>query len=157
DDSDLEEGEFRLDWLHTGATRLQNDEFTLEVEKGFGLVTLEAELHYERGWSGDEGVTEGIGNIDIGARCPIFEYVSRSGFFDTTFGAGVEFGIPVRSDVSRASEFVPKIFNDTKIGDHFTVQSIVGWSTTFGSGPTYDTEVLEYGLTAAWTFQHKEI
>ncbi len=157
DDSDLEESEFRLDWMQTGATRLQNDEFTAEFEKGFGPVTLEAELHFERGWAGGEGVTQGIGNIDLGARVPFFQYVSPSSFFDTTFGAGVEFGIPVHSDVSRAAEFVPKVFNDTKIGDHFTLQSIVGFSTTFGSQPDFNEKVLEYGFTAGWTFQHKEL
>src|SRR5690349_15829309 len=40
DDSDLEPGEARLDWLHTGAGSRHSDEVKAEVEKGFGVLTL---------------------------------------------------------------------------------------------------------------------
>ena len=157
DDSDLEVNEFRFDWMHTEALRLQNDLFTMEIEKGFGQLTVEVEFHFERDWEGASGVTQGIGNIDLGARYPLFQYVSANGLVDATFGVGVELGIPVHSSVSRNTEFVPKVFNDLKLGSHFTLQTIVGYSTLFGPGDDSDTQVLEYGFTAGWTFQHKEL
>lgn len=48
DDSDLEPNEARLDWLHTQANGSKSDVAKAEVEKGFGLMTLELEIPYER-------------------------------------------------------------------------------------------------------------
>ena len=48
DDSDLELNEARLDWLHTEGVGQRNDVVKTEVEKGFGLLTLELEIPYER-------------------------------------------------------------------------------------------------------------
>jgi len=156
DDSDLEVNEARLDWLYTEGFHQTSDLVTAEVEKGFGLLTLEVEVPYERDSSGG-AVTEGIGNIDIGARYPVFQYVSSNGFVDTTFGAAIEVGIPVNSSVSKNGEVVPKIFNDLRLGDHFTLQSIVGYSRLFGGGPDRGVETFEYGFVFGWTIQHKEL
>jgi hypothetical protein len=48
DDSDLEVNEARLDWFHSGVANAHSDLVTAEVEKGFGLLTLEVEVPYER-------------------------------------------------------------------------------------------------------------
>ena len=156
DDSDLEVNEARLDWLYTEGFHQRSDLVTAEVEKGFGLLTLEVEVPYERD-SSEGAVTEGIGNIDIGARYPVFQYVSSNGFVDTTLGAAMEVGIPVYSSVSKNGEVVPKIFNDLRLGDHFTLQSILGYSTLFGGGPDKGAETFEYGFVFGWTIQHKEL
>lgn len=133
DDSDLETGEVRLDWQHTKGNDQHSDIVTGEVEKGFGLLTLELEVPFERDIS-DDTVSEGIGNINVGARHPVYQYVSANGLLDSTFGVGVEVGIPVHSSVSKNTELVPKIFNDLKFGDHLTLQSIFGYSTLLGRG-----------------------
>ena len=156
DDSDLEVNEARLDWVHTKAHNASADELTAELEKGFGQLTLEVELHYERNVDAGE-VTDGIGNIDVGARYPLYQFVSTSGFVDSTFGAAVEVGIPVHSSVSKNTEFVPKVFNDLRLGDHFTVQSIVGYSTLFGGGEEGGTQVLEYGFDFGYAIQHDQL
>jgi hypothetical protein len=156
DDSDLEPNEARLDWLHTGGPNSHTDSGKFEVEKGFGLLTLELEVPYERDVSGGQ-VTEGIGNLSIGARHPLFQYVSRTGFIDSTFGAALEVGIPVHSSVSKNTEFVPKVFNDLKVGDHFTMQSVLGHSTLFGPGPDGGLQNFEYGFVFGCTFAHKDL
>jgi len=156
DDSDLEENEARLDWFHAEADGAKSDVVTAEVEKGFGLLTLEIEVPYERDVE-DGAVSEGVGNIDLGARYPFYQFVSAAGFWDTTFGAGVELGIPTESAVSRNTELVPKIFNDTRIGAHFTAQSIFGYSTLFGPGDDGGLQTFEYGFDFGWTFQHREL
>lgn len=156
DDSDREENEARLDWLHTQADGTKSDVLTAEVEKGFGLLTLEIEVPYERDVE-DNAVAEGVGNIDLGARYPFYQLVSPEGFWDTTFGAGMELGIPTESAVSKNTEFVPKIFNDTRIGQHFTAQSIFGSSTLFGPGDAGGRQTFEYGFDFGWTFQHREL
>ncbi|HEY5346465.1 MAG TPA: hypothetical protein VIK62_08995 [Verrucomicrobiae bacterium] len=156
DDSGLEINEARLDWVHTKAGNQHADTVTAEVEKGFGNLTLEIEVPYERDW--DSGaVSQGIGNIDLGARYPFYQYVSDGGFFDTTFGGAMEVGIPASSAISINPEFVPKMFNDTKVGDHFTMQSIYGWSTLTGGGADGGAQTFEDGFDFGWTIQHSEL
>ena len=92
-----------------------------EVEKGFGLLTLELEVSYQRDVSTDV-VSEGV-EVSIWARAIPFINCLRHGSVDTTFGVGLEAGIPVNSSVSKNAELVPKIFDDLKLGDHFTLQS----------------------------------
>ena len=156
DDSDLEKDEARLDWLHTHRNDQHSDEVTAEVEKGFGLLTLELEIPFER--DVDAGsITQGVANIDLGARYPLYQYVSADGLIDTTFGAGIEVGIPTNSSVSENAEFVPKIFNDLKIGDHFTLQSVLGYSTLTGPGEDGGLQTFEYGFVFGYTIQHDEL
>ena len=156
DDSGLENNEARLDWRHTKAGAKHSDTVTAEVEKGFGNLTVEIEIPYERDASPD-GIAQGLGNIDLGARYPFFQYVSRHGFFDTTFGGAVEVGIPASSAISVNPEFVPKIFNDTRIGEHFTVQSIFGYSTLTGGGADGGLQTFEYGFTFGYAIEHREL
>jgi len=156
DDSGLEINEARLDWLHTTTGNQRSDTVTAEVEKGFGNLTLEIEIPYERD-SSPGGISQGIGNVDLGARCPFYQYVSGTGYFDTTFGGALEIGIPASSAISVNPEFVPKIFNDTKIGDHVTVQSIFGYSTLTGGGTDGGLQTFEYGFTFGYFIDHKEL
>lgn len=155
DDSDLETGEFRLDWLHTANGSDHSDILHPEIEYGFGLMTLELEVPYERDVAGGQ-VTDGMANIDVGARYPFYQFVSRNGRLDTTFGAAVEVGIPTTSDVSHNTEFVPKIFNDTKIGN-FTMQSIFGYSMLFGPGDDGGVNTFECGFTFGYDIPHKTL
>ena len=155
DETDAE-SEIRLDWFHAKAGSARTDEAKIELEKNFGPVTFEIEVPYERE-SSPEGVEQGVGNIDIGVRTAVFQYVSPSGFIDTTFGVGFEFGIPTTSEVSKNAEYVPKIFNTLRIGSHFSLQSIAGYSIVSGPGEDSGLHVFEYGFVLGITFQHKEI
>jgi hypothetical protein len=156
DDSGLEINEARLDWVHAKAGAQHSDAVTAEVEKGFGLLTLEIEVPYQRDVS-PNGTAQGVGNIDLGARCPFYQCVSRGGFFDTTFGGALEVGIPASSAISVNPEFVPKIFNDTEIGEHFTVQSIFGYSTLTGGGADGGLQTFEYGFTFGYSIERGEL
>jgi hypothetical protein len=156
DDSDLEVNEARLDWIHTKARGSTGDEVTAEIEKGFGLLTVEAEFHYERE-SAAGHVVDGIGNIDLGARYPFYQFVAQNGLVDTTLGAGIEVGIPVHSSVSKNTELVPKLFNDLRLGSHLTLQTIVGYSTLFGGGEEGGAQAFEYGLDLGYTNPHSQL
>jgi len=155
DDSDLETAEARLDWLHTAAGGDHTDILHPEVEYGFGQLTLELEASYEYD-RGDGAVTKGFDNIDVGARYPFYELVSANGLFDTTIGAGVELGIPTTSKVSHNTELVPKVFDDTKIGN-FTAQSIFGYSMLFGPGDDGGVDTFEYGFVFGYTIPHETL
>jgi hypothetical protein len=155
DDSDLETGEFRLDWLHTASGSDHTDILHPEIEYGFGQLTLELEAPYERDVSGGV-VTEGMANVDVGARYPFYQFVAHNGWFDTTLGAGVELGIPTTSAVSHNTELVPKIFDDIKIGS-FTVQSIFGYSMLFGPGDDGGVHTFEYGFVFGYDITRKTL
>ena len=155
DDSDLEPGEARLDWIHTQAGNSKTDILHPEIEKGFGVVTLELEVPYEIDRAG--GVTtKGFDNINLGARAPFYQFVSQSGLVDSTFGAAMEVGIPTQSPVSKNAELVPKLFNDTKVGN-FTAQSILGYSTLFGPGEEGGLQTFEYGFVFGYTIPHRQL
>ncbi len=155
DDSDLEHREFRLDWLRTGIGADHTDIIHPELEWGFGNLTLELEAPYERDVAGGV-ITKGFDNVDVGARYPFFQYVSSSNLFDTTFGAAVEVGIPTTSAVSHNTEVVPKIFNDTKIGN-FSAQSIFGYSMLYGPGDDGGVNTFEYGFVFGYDMLKKTL
>jgi len=158
DDSDLEVNEARLDWLHTQANHERDDRVTAEVEKGFGLLTLEVEVPYEVDTdTAADKTTEGFDNIDLGARYPIYQFVSDSRFIDSTFGTAIEVGIPTYSSLSKDTEVVPKIFDDLQLGTHFTLQSIVGLSMLYGSDEDNGLKTFEYGLVFGYTIPRKEL
>lgn len=156
DDSDLEGNEARLDWFHTQGNDQESDIVKAELEKGFGLLTLELELSFERDKVAGM-LSEGIGNINLGARYPIYQFVSGNEFLDTTFGAAMEFGIPTNSSISKNAEAVPKIFNDLRLGDHVTLQSVLGYSTLLGGGQNGGVQTLEYGFVLGYTLRHNEL
>lgn len=156
DDSDLEVNEARLDWLTTGRNAQHSNQLTGEVEKGFGLLTLEVEVPWEHNADGND-VEKGFANIDVGARYPIFQYVSSNGFVDSTFGAAIEVGIPTNSMVSKNAELVPKVFNDLRLGPHFTLQSVFGYSMLYGPGEDGGLQTFEYGFVFGYTIPHSDL
>jgi hypothetical protein len=155
DDSDLETGEFRLDWLHTAKGGDHSDIIHPEVEFGVGQATFEIEAPYERDVA-DGTKTEGMGNVDLGARYPFYQAVSAGGLADTTVGVAVELGIPTASAVSQNTELVPKIFDDLKIGN-FTMQSIFGYSMLFGPAPDGGVDTFEYGFVFGYDIPRKTL
>ncbi len=156
DDSDLEPNEFRLDWLHSRAGNQHSDSGKAEFEKGFGQLTLELEVPYEHSVADGE-TSKGFDNVNLGARYPLYQFVSTKGFVDTTFGVAVEAGIPVQSAVSKNAELVPKMFNDLRIGEHFTLQSVLGHSTLFGPEPDGGLQTFEYGFVFGYTIPHRQL
>jgi hypothetical protein len=157
DDTGLEtDGELELSFLHTQANDQRSDIATAEFQKSFGLLTLELGVPYEH--DSDAGaVAQGAGNIELGARYPIYQFVSAGGFFDNTLGIAMEADIPASSAISINAEFEPKIFNDLKLGDRFSIQSVLGWSTVVGGGDDGGQQTFEYGFAFAYALSQSEL
>ena len=154
DDSDLETGELRLNWQHTkGLNHQSSDVVTGELEKSWGIVTLELEVPFEYDRAPGQ-IVEGMANVNIGGRLPVYEYVSPDGLINSTFGTALELGIPTNSAVSKNTELVPKIFNDLMLGKYFTLQSVLGYSMLYGSGSV---QTFEYGFTFGYTIPRKTL
>ena len=166
DDSDLEVNELRFDWLHQETSGQTGNFIRGEFEKGFGMMTVELEVPYVHNTQNTfapalgrsvRTTTQGFDNISIGARNPVFQYVSANELVDNTFGVAVEAGIPTNSPVSKNAELVPKVFNDLRIGDHFTLQTVLGYSFLFGTKPDGGSQTFEYGLVFGWSIPHDQL
>ena len=154
DDTGLEQdGELEFSSLHTQANEQRSDTFSAGVQKSFGPLTFELGIPYERDSDPDD-TAQGIGNIELGARYPLYQFVSAKGFFDTTFGVAMEVGIPVNSAVSKNTEFDPTVFNDLKLGEHFSIQSVFGYDTLFGGGDNGGLQTFEYGFAFGYAIPH---
>src|ERR1700756_620518 len=157
DDSDYEINEARLDLLHTKIGSQHSDLVRAEIEKGFfGVLTLELELPYEADLTNGQR-QQGFNNINLGARIPVYQYVSDNDFVDSTFGVAFEAGIPTNSTLSKNGELVPKVFNDLRLGEHFTLQSILGYSTLVGPGEDGGLQTFEYGFVFGYTIPHDQL
>ncbi len=157
DDTSIEEEpEAELNYLHTsGPDQRRSDILSAEGQQSFGVVTFELSVPYE--WHSDsDDSAKGVGNIEAGARTPIYQYVSENGAFDNTLGVGLDVGIPVNSAVSKNTELEPAVFNDVALDTYFTIQSIFGFDKTFGGGDDGGSEDFEYGLAFAVTIPDVE-
>ncbi len=158
DDSDLEVNEARLDWTYSQAHNENSNVIHPEVEKGFGNLTLEIEAPYEiDSTKHPSHTTDGFDNVDLGARYPLYQYVSENKFIDTTFGAGIEVGIPTYSSLSEDFEIVPKIFNDLRVAEKFTLQTVLGYSKLSGPGDDGGSQAFEYGFVFGYTIPHSQL
>jgi hypothetical protein len=149
------EGELELNFLHT-ANDQRSDSAGAEFEKSFGVATLDLEVPYQR-FSGSDETEQGVGNIELSVRCPIYQSLSADGFFDTTAGIDVGVGIPVNSPVSQNTELEPLVFDDLKFGNHFTVQVLLGYDKLFGGGDDGGEEEIEYGLDFGYAIPRAEL
>jgi hypothetical protein len=156
DDTSLEETELELNYSHTAAGQQRSSIASAGGQKSFGVVTFELEVPYER-FSDSDDTVKGIGNIELNVRSPIYQYVSASGWFDTTMGVAMETGIPVNSKVSKYTELEPAVFDDLKLGRHFTVQTVLGYDTLVGGGGDGGSAEFDYGLAFAWTIPRAEL
>jgi hypothetical protein len=145
-----EDTEFEFNYFHTKGRGQQTDTGFAEVQQGFGLLTFEAELPYE--WkSGPSQTVEGIAPIELGARYPLYQFVSDNRFVDATFGPALEGGIPVHLALGRDAEFTPEIFNALVLGKHFTLTTVLGYEMLFGGKDENDGErSFEYGLSSGY-------
>jgi len=157
--------EFRLDWFHGEKRGNQQDEVTAEIEYNIGLLTLEVEAGYERSADASfdalSGRTirqteDGFGSIELSARHPIYQYVTADGFFDYTLVAALEVAIPSNTKVSKDTEIVPQLFQLMRFGEHFSVQTSVGYSALIG-GEAGGASSLEYNVVLGYNLEHDEL
>ena len=153
DDTGLEDSEAEFGYLHTKANDQHSDTVTAGVQKSFGLLTFELSVPYQREADADDS-SKGIGNINLEARYPLYQFVSANGFFDTTLGAAMEAGIPVNSAVSKNTELDPEIFDDLKLGKSFSLQTVLGYDTLLGGGDEGGLQTFEYGIVFSYAIPH---
>lgn len=145
--------ELRLNYGHFENRGSRSDEVSAEIEATFGQLTLELEVPWEHEAETEDGATDntdGMGNLEVSARHPIYQFVSGSGWFDYTLGANAELAVATGSDVSKNTELVLGLYQTMAFGDHLTLQARAGWSTLFGPGEAGGEQVLEYAAVAGY-------
>lgn len=157
--------EVRVDWFHAEKRGTQADTVNTEIEYNFNLLTVEVEAPYERETVGSFDSTlgrtrrersEGVGNIEIAARHPVFQFVSGDGRFDYTLAGAMEVAIPSGSRISKDTEFVPQVFQLLRVADHLSVEASAGFSML--AGPVEGgSNTLEYNLVLGYNLEHKDL
>lgn len=164
DETDVD-NEVRVDWLHQEGNGHVSDHTSVELEKSFGLTTVELEIPYQResqllvdpvSGNTSHDRSHGIGNIEISVRRPVYQFVSGDKFFDNTVGGGFELGIPTNSPISKDFEVVGKVFDALRVGKHFSLQTIAGYSVLIGPGEGGN-RTFEYGAVAGWTLDRHDL
>jgi hypothetical protein len=125
--------ELRLNYAHFENRRSRSDGVSAEMEKTFGQLTLELEVPWEHEAETEDGATDnsdGVGNVEIAARHPIYQFVSQSGWFDYTLGANAELAVATGSDVSKKTEVVIGLYQTMAFDEHLTLQTRAAYSTT---------------------------
>ncbi len=165
DETDVD-NEVRFDWIHQAGHGKVTDDSRIEIEKAFGVTTFELEIpyHYETVTTTDplsgatsKERTRGVGNIEISVRRPIYQFVSSNSFFDNTVGVGLELGLPTNSPVSQNTEGVAKVFDALRLGEHFSLQTMGGFSLLMGPGDAGGTQTFEYGVVAGYNIARKDL
>lgn len=153
------DNEFRFDWQHNEGKEGSSNQFIAEVQKSAGIVTFEIQAPYlaNRASSDDATGRQDVGdfgNIELGARVPVYQVVS--GAFDNSAGVNFEVGVPINSRLSKNTEITPGIFDDLRIGDHFSMQSLFSFSSLLGSEPEEGRESFEYGLAFGYAIEDEQ-
>ena len=157
--------EIRVDWFHGEGKGTQSDEVTAELEYNFGLLTVEVEVPYlnERSGGFDPANKrvihereEGIGNIELSARHPVFQWVSPDQNFDYTAVGALEMAVPSGSSISKDTEFVPQFFQLLRLGEHVSIEASLGWSVLVGPVARGENS-LEYNLVLGYNFEREQL
>jgi hypothetical protein len=157
--------ELRIDWFHGERKGAQQDSVNVEIEYNIGLLTLEAEVPYEReaessfdalAGRGVRQTTEGLGSLEFSARHPVYQYVSADGFFDYTLVAALEVGVPTQTKISKDTELVPQVFQLMRFGEHLSLQTSVGYSILIGPEEG-GASALEYSVVLGYNLEHDDL
>jgi hypothetical protein len=159
------DSELRVDYFHSESSNTQSNQVTAELEHNIGLLTFEIEIPYRRESESTldpesgritHDVAEGLGNIELAARHPIFQLVSPNERVDYTLVAAFEVAVPTKSRISHDTEVVPQLFQLLRLGDHFSVQASAGYSALIGPVDG-GTNSLEYNVVLGWNIEREEL
>ena len=158
------DSEVRVDYFHSESSNTQSNEVVAEIEHNIGLLTFEVEIPYVRESESyfdpatrqiSHDVSEGLGNIELAARHPVFQLVSPDERVDYTLVAALEVAVPTKSEISHDTEIVPQLFQLLRVGRHFSVQASAGYSALIGPVEG-GTNTLEYNVVLGWNIEREE-
>lgn len=154
------DNELRLDWQHVQSRNGVDNQFLAEIQKAVGIVTFEIQATYAINHAeieaDDPARQDGFGSIELGGRVPIEQFYSQSAGIDNTIGLNLELGVATNSRISKNTEMASGVFDDLRLGEHITIQSLVGISSLLGSQPEEGRESLEYGIAFGYSIEDED-
>lgn len=156
DDMALEDNELEVTWSHSKGRARQNDTESVEYQKGFGLLTLEASVAFQRIVTPD-GIVNGLGPLELGARYPFYQFVSANRMIDATFGPALQSAIPLQLRVDPNAELEPQVFCDLLLAEHITIQTVAGYDVVFGSGDNGGERSYEFGASFGYLITRPQL
>jgi hypothetical protein len=99
---------------------------------------------------------EGFGPIELSGRHPIWQWVSADERFDFSLVPALEVAIPTNTSVSKDGELVPQLFGLLRVGEHFSVQTSIGYSFVIGPEDSGN-QVLEYATVFGWNIERDDL
>jgi hypothetical protein len=159
------DSELRVDYFHGETSDNQQTRVTAEIEHNIGLLTFEIEVPYERESESTldpttgritHDVQEGLANIELAARHPVFQLVSPDERVDYTLVAAFEVAVPTKTRISHDTEVVPQLFQLLRLGDRLSIQASAGYSALIGPVDG-GTNTLEYNVVFGWNLEHEDV
>jgi hypothetical protein len=158
------DNELRFDWEHDQGRGSVGNTETFEIQKSFNIFTFELQVPYSAttgaiAADGDDAAVShssaGFANVELGARLPLFQYVSKTGLIDNSVGFNFEAGIPTNSVLGKNAEISPGLFDDLGIGNRFSVQTLFTFTHTFGTVQTGRAS-FQYGLAFGYAIEDED-
>ncbi len=157
--------EVAMTWYHFETGHQQLDLFYNEFKWGMDQWTLEFQAPYQHEHVSFPDAApgaptsrnfDGMANFAIVMRAPIYQYVSRSGFFDYSLVPGLEIDAPSGSAVSTGTTITPRMMQAIGLGNHISVMTSVGMS--FLTGPHQGGEKdLNWDAVLGYNIYHRNL
>ena len=125
-------------WYHYQRSGLQDDLFYNEVKWGIDQWTFSFEApwqheHVDGSTPGSSRNLDGFNNFAISFRSPVYQYVSKSGFWDYSLVPDIEVDAPSGSATSTGTVLYPQVYQLLGIGNHLSLQGSFGTAFLTGS------------------------
>ena len=126
-------------WYDYQRPGLRTQFFYNEIKWGLDQWTLSFEApwqhaHVDGAGAGASRNLDGFGNFAISFRSPIYQYVSKNGFWDYSLVPDFEVDAPSGSATSTGTVIYPQVYQLLGIGNHLSLQGSFGTAFLTGSG-----------------------
>ncbi|MGC8539668.1 MAG: hypothetical protein ACP5QA_03450 [Phycisphaerae bacterium] len=148
-------------WYHYQRPGLQDDLFYNEVKWGIDQWTFSFESpwqheHIDGSTPGSSRNVDGWNNFAISFRSPIYQYVSKSGFWDYSLVPDIEVDAPSGSATSAGTVIYPQVYQLLGIGNHLSLQGSFGTAFLTGSKLGGQKEI-NWSAIIGYNLYHKDL
>ncbi|MGC8625011.1 MAG: hypothetical protein ACP5VQ_07075 [Phycisphaerae bacterium] len=148
-------------WYHYQRPGLQDDLFYNEVKWGIDQWTFSFEApwqheHVDGSTAGSSRNLDGFNNFAISFRSPIYEYVSKNGFWDYSLVPDIEVDAPSGSATSTGTVLYPQVYQLLGIGNHLSLQGSFGTAFLTGSKLGGQKEI-NWSAIIGYNLYHKDL
>lgn len=148
-------------WYHYQRPGIQDDLIYNEVKWGIDQWTFSFEApwqheHVDGSTPGSSRNLDGFNNFAISFRSPVYQYVSKSGFWDYSLVPDIEVDAPSGSATSTGTVLYPQVYQLLGIGNHLSLQGSFGTAFLTGSKLGGQKEI-NWSAIIGYNLYHKDL